>query len=178
MDEQWKDTPYPNFLISSHGRLRRLPYVQTRSDGVVRRMPEKIFSGNLHANGYLYVSLKPHRDAAVVHELVATAFIGPRPAYARTVNHKDGNKLNNHSDNLEWATYAENNRHARMLLLNKQHGERCNLTVFSDDIVDAVRILAASNRFTAREIAKFFDMSATHVHEIKHGKSRTRPTAG
>lgn len=174
--EQWRPTAYPNFWVSSFGRVRRDAYTLVRSDGQSRKMPLRFFDGNLSPNGYLYVSLKPHRDSAAIHELVASAFLSEKPESARTVNHKDGNKLNNRSDNLEWATYKENNRHARKLLLNRQHGENCNLTKYSDDVVDAVRILVDSGRFTAAEVAAFFNMSATHVFEIKHGKSRVLKT--
>lgn len=45
-----------------------------------------------------------------VHRLIAETFID---GTNETVNHKDGNKLNNHVANLEWMTYSENNKHAR-----------------------------------------------------------------
>lgn len=39
----------------------------------------------------------------LVHPLIAQAYI-PNPNNKPEVNHKDGNGLNNHVDNLEWAT--------------------------------------------------------------------------
>lgn len=46
-----------------------------------------------------------------IHRLVAQVHV---PGYARglVVNHKDGNKLNNSADNLEWITPRQNAVHA------------------------------------------------------------------
>jgi len=58
---------------------------------------------DLNANG---INVQKH-----IHRLIAEAFI-PNPENKPTVNHKDGNKLNNDISNLEWNTYSENNKHA------------------------------------------------------------------
>lgn len=46
-----------------------------------------------------------------VHRIIAETFI-PNPENKPSVNHKDGNKANNELDNLEWATYSEQQIHA------------------------------------------------------------------
>jgi AraC-like DNA-binding protein len=70
-----------------------------------------------------------------VHRIVAEAWYGPPPTPRHHVNHKDGDKLNNHPDNLEWVTPTENYVHAMRIGLVK--------SLFSDDQVRAIRYLRA-----------------------------------
>lgn len=53
-----------------------------------------------------------------IHRLLALTFI-PNPENKPQVNHIDGNKLNNHLDNLEWVTASENGMHAYMVGLSR-----------------------------------------------------------
>lgn len=64
-------------------------------------------------NGYIKTSLNKNGKGKdlFVHRLVAEAFI-PNPYSKRTVNHINGDKADNRLENLEWATYSENNLHA------------------------------------------------------------------
>ena len=47
----------------------------------------------------------------MVHRLVATTFLEDLIDTDITVNHKDGNRLNNKIDNLEWLSLGDNIRH-------------------------------------------------------------------
>lgn len=69
----------------------------------------------LHINkdGYYTIDLwnKGKSKLLRVNRLVAQAFI-PNPLNLPVVNHKDGNKLNNNVNNLEWCTIQQNTKHA------------------------------------------------------------------
>lgn len=58
---------------------------------------------------YLKVAVRP--QARLIHSLVAEAALGPRPE-GLVINHKDGVKHNNHPNNLEYCTIAENIQHS------------------------------------------------------------------
>lgn len=61
---------------------------------------------------YGYARLNCHPNKTVhVHKAMAELYIGERPD-GMTVNHRDGNKLNNAASNLEYLSAAENVRHA------------------------------------------------------------------
>lgn len=68
----------------------------------------------------LVVDGKPIRYKG--HKLVAMMFVDGWYDGA-IINHKDGNKRNNHYSNLEWCSYTENNKHARDTGLNPLKGE-------------------------------------------------------
>lgn len=72
--------------------------------------PEREMTYTINNRGYKTVGIQ--KTTYMVHRLVAKAFLD-KPTGKDFVNHKDGNKLNNHVDNLEWCTIKENNQHAR-----------------------------------------------------------------
>lgn len=89
-------------------------------DGRVYSFKNKMFlkpllSGN-KGQQYFTVSLKAKRKR--ISRLVAEVYI-PNPFGKKEVNHKDGNRLNNHVSNLEWVTPSENMYHSYRVLGRK-----------------------------------------------------------
>ena len=84
-------------------------------DGSVLNLANNtLLSASLNPNGYLKVGLadgKGGHKQYSVHSLVARHYI-PNPYGYSQINHKDGNKRNNHINNLEWCSCAQNAQHA------------------------------------------------------------------
>jgi hypothetical protein len=82
--------------------------------------PVKMLKPIPKSYGYLKVNLQADGRIvqASIHRLVADVFV-PNPDHKPQVNHKDGNKHNNHFENLEWVTASENIKHS-FLVLGKQ----------------------------------------------------------
>jgi len=62
----------------------------------------------INENGYIRIYI--YKQTFALHRLVALTFL-ENPENKETVNHKDGNKLNNKLDNLEFATNKEQQIH-------------------------------------------------------------------
>lgn len=113
--EEWKDIKgYEGYYqISTDGTVRSLDRYVAQPIIGHRIFHGKVVGSFVSKRGYRNVILhkggiKKHRP---LHILLAVAFI-ENPENKRTVNHKDGNKLNNALSNLEWNTDKENIRHA------------------------------------------------------------------
>ena len=83
--------------------------------GLVRRIDTKQTLSGCITSGYRSIKLtfnNSKQKRFYVHRLVAEHFINnPDPKNKTFVNHKDGNKLNNCIENLEWVSPRENNLH-------------------------------------------------------------------
>ena len=141
------------------------------SDYTITRNGEIINNGNgrkvkpqPNGKGYLRVSIGG--KLKFVHRLVAEKYI-PNPENKPQVNHKDGNKLNNSVDNLEWVTNMENRQHAVKNLLHLS-GEKCPWSKLDWEKVDFIR---SHTEYTQKQLAEMFGVSLYAVREVRQGKS-------
>ena len=88
-------------------------YGVTKTGDIVSLVTGIVIKQQINMHGYKTVALRCNNKnrTKLVHQLVAKAYI-PNPNGRKTINHIDGNKLNNNVDNLEWVSVRENTIHA------------------------------------------------------------------
>lgn len=119
MEEIWKDVPgFSGYQASTLGRIRthnKISYTEKHGarhwkDRILKYKHEEYSKKrSKQGMGYrvdLWKDGKPH--TLLVHRIVASTFLEDHLGDKMTVNHKDGNRLNNNIKNLEWLSRAEN----------------------------------------------------------------------
>lgn len=150
---------FENYLISNKGIVKSLPKEH--------RTWEKFLKPHLTRQGYYRVDLCKDKQTfhRYIHIMVAEAFVD-NPENKPTVNHEDGNKLNNNDWNLKWATRKEQQQHAIELGLFNPRGEGNGFSKFTSDQIMEIR----RSSLKPVELAKKHNMSLTHVCDIINGK--------
>lgn len=115
---------------------------------------------------YLEVSINGYRE--YVHRIVAQAFL-PTWDPNLHVNHKDGNKLNNHPSNLEMVTHRENMLHAHSIGLCNNIGSRNGKSRLAEDEVKEIKLMLSD--YKNAQIARMFNIDPSVISNIRYGKA-------
>lgn len=178
--EIWKSCEQAPLVleVSSQGRVRTIErdsrvYGRQRNGRLqgehVQRRPGKMLSPYVTRGGYreVAVMVQGKRTKYRVHRLVGLAFV---PGYfeGASIDHKDGNKLNNCADNLEWVTLSENTRRQWEMGLVDLRGENHASAKLSNLQAHAIALLYEHN-FPPSQLAEWFGVSASWVAKIASG---------
>jgi len=159
----WKDVEgYEGmYQVSDAGLVRSLD----RLDSKGRRIKGRVLKPSVNGPGYYSVVLSKEGKVCTkeVHRLVAENILG-RPSVKREVNHKDGDKLNNNKDNLEWVDRGKNMRHAYEIGLNNHN--HCSKAVAQYDLEDNL----VAEYESGREASRATGISQGGIWNSLHGK--------
>ena len=160
------------YYITREGKVYISNY---RNTGVAKEMKPRIIAGYYALGLEDPKSTSKNRIQKIhkIHRLLAEYFI-PNPENKPCINHKDGNKLNNSLDNLEWATISENTKHAYANKLERNWWTK-ELGIICINLIE-------NYKYNFADVAKLFGLpSRTYVFHfwnkgyktfnLKHGNS-------
>lgn len=165
--EEWRPTRFAGYLVSNLGRVRSLDRKVLRG-GVPIRRTGKILKPTPRG-GYVRVRINDNKDISV-HTLVAEAFLGPCPE-GLEINHKNLNRGDNVSSNLEYITRSANQLHAientgRVYPIGEAHPmAKCD----AGTIVAAYEMVARGS--TVGKAAAFYGIQRDALQRALSGKS-------
>ena len=120
-------------------------------------------------NGYLNIALsggsRDKRKYYRIATLVGLTFLGNPPFEMKdpTINHIDGNILNNHYSNLEWIERSTNSS----IRKNKGQGENNHEAKLTAADVQKICELLINSNLTIKEISDIYKIHKSTIHKIK-----------
>lgn len=145
-------------------------YAVTYSGEVYGFRSHRFLKQSDNGEGYLRVYIQADDGAwhtQLVHRLVATAFVAnPDPAVKDQVNHKDGNKYNNHGDNLEWTSCLENVHHSRE---NSLRDDKACRVLSDEQAYRFFKMLVTG--ITKKDACDMVGITVKQAHWVIHGRT-------
>lgn len=177
--ERWKQINcLPGYAgvieVSDKGsvRVRERRYRLRSRWGIVTEQtkPDQELAGEVHTSGYrvvtLYLERKRHKF--YVHRLVAMAFVDGHKDKL-SVNHINGDKLDNRACNLEWVTLSDNTRKQWADgLVDLRADKNPNRKLCSTDVISIRRRLRAGEQI--KDLASEFSVSRATIEFVGNRK--------
>lgn len=178
--ESWRPLNVNNFVglfeISSFGRLKRLfRYVNGHYTGSPKRWEKKIMIPEIKSNGRLRHKLMVDGvfKRIHVHQSVAGAFLKNKNNEL-TINHIDGNPLNNYYLNLEYCSYSYNILHAIRVLGKKSIVKHLGDSPSSKGAVGQYSLDGKLiKKYSCRIEAVTDGFNAAHIGNVINGKRKS-----
>ncbi len=174
---------YPGYAVTKDGKVFSLNYWHK---GIVHELIPVL------SRGYYYVNIWQNRKQIKqpIHRLIAITFLPPHPLEKSEINHKNGVKLDNIPDNLEWCTHSDNMRHAwgnKLIHIDDKWIEKCRKigsgtgalngkrsgykrAILTKEQAYEIKNRLSNERITQKQIAQEFGISEQTVSNIVHDK--------
>ncbi len=170
MQEQFKQfhkSSRYDWFVSNWGTVKRV------ANGNINRGKTKIvktYSTGGHKKQYQAISINGAPEK-YVHRLVGMMFID-NPKGLPTINHKDGDKANNHVSNLEWSTHSDNIKHSYSLLgrAPATAPKRSLRNITFQDAED-IRKQYANGSWSLNKLGKEYGLFASSIKQIIENKT-------
>ena len=164
-NEEWREIDYKK--IFSENILTDKKYYVSNLGRFKNIYGQIMDNYKVNENGYIRVYI--YKKTIALHRLVAYTFL-ENPENKEQVNHKDGNKLNNKVENLEWCSNAENQKHKFEIGLGnnftrkvKQYDLNWNLIKEYDSIVLAAKEMNVSKGTIRGVLIKYGKTAAGYI---------------
>ena len=165
MEEIWKPLEGwgSRYEVSNLGSIRSVDtYIKRRNSSPFLKKGRVLRTRVSKTNGYVYVYLRNHPDSknCRLHRLIASVFVD-NPYNKPIIDHIDGDKTNNKSDNLRWCTHSENSNFEKSIenlksSIKKTRSKHLYQKVFVENIktkqkiefntvIDAAKFLGTKN---------------------------------
>jgi len=171
--EKWKQIPnFSRYEASTKGRLRSTNYKNSGKTKVLKPADG--------GDGYLKTMLQNDEGQYKswgVHKWIALTFLGEKPD-GLEINHKDGVKVNNAPDNLEYCTRSENLKHAfKNSLIDPKRGSKNGMAKLTEQDVKEIREHAEqSGRYYGRKaLADRYGVSEAQIKDIVNRRRNIWP---
>jgi len=166
--EIWKSHPeYAGIEVSNLGRVRTLDMVVVSNGRGTYPVKGRVLKQSKDSYGYPGLSIKVDGKWTTkkVHRLVAQTFISNTNGFPM-VNHKDGNRANNHIDNLEWCTVSYNNQYREKFGISNTESQ--GHPVFAINLTT----LEVSRFRSQGEASRMLGVNRTHINSVINGKRK------
>lgn len=167
-NEIWKDVPkyIGLYQASNWGRCRSLDRIDNR--GQYRK--GQILKPSVSHNGYHQICLYKNGNVEYyrLHHLILDTFIGECPEGMEGC-HNDGNRLNNRSENLRWASRKENHADKKIHGTHQAGEKNPSVKLKNAQVLEILKYLESG--VPKVKIAKMYEVSNTLIGYIHKGRN-------